>query len=136
MTVGTPSVSVPVLSKTTAFTLWAVSKLSADLIRMPFFAPCPVPTIIAVGVASPKAHGQEITRTETAAFSAMLNGFPVSSHTIRVTMAMLMTIGTKTPLILSAKRAIGALELPASSTKRIICERVVSAPTCSARYSR
>ena len=34
--------------------------------RMPDFAPIPFPTIIATGVASPSAHGQLITRTETA----------------------------------------------------------------------
>jgi hypothetical protein len=32
--------------------------------RMPFCAPTPVPTITAVGVARPKAHGHEITITE------------------------------------------------------------------------
>ena len=33
--------------------------------RIPFDAPTPVPTITAVGVASPKAHGHAVTRTET-----------------------------------------------------------------------
>ncbi len=31
--------------------------------RIPICAPLPVPTIIAVGVARPRAHGQEITST-------------------------------------------------------------------------
>ena len=35
--------------------------------RIPFSAPIPLPTIKAVGVARPKAHGQAITRTATAA---------------------------------------------------------------------
>jgi hypothetical protein len=33
-------------------------------------APCPVPTMIAVGVASPSAHGQAMTSTATALTSA------------------------------------------------------------------
>lgn len=38
--------------------------------QIPFAAPRPVPTMIAVGVASPRAHGQEITSTEIATESA------------------------------------------------------------------
>ena len=49
-----------------------------------------------------------------------------------VTMAMAMTTGTNTPLTLSASRAMGALELLASSTRRMIWERVVSSPTLEA----
>ena len=64
---------VPVLSRTTVSMLWAVSRASADLIRMPFVAPLPVPTIIAVGVASPSAQGQEITRMEIPIESANSN---------------------------------------------------------------
>ena len=64
VTTGVPWVMVPVLSRTTVSMLWAVSRASADLIRIPFVAPLPVPTIIAVGVASPSAQGQEMTRME------------------------------------------------------------------------
>ena len=32
----------------------------------PILAPLPVPTIIATGVARPRAHGQDITKTEIA----------------------------------------------------------------------
>ena len=39
---------------------WRFSRLSADLIKMPYSAAFPVPTMIATGVASPKAHGHEI----------------------------------------------------------------------------
>ena len=35
------------------------------LMRIPFVAPTPVPTITAVGVARPNAHGHDITRTVT-----------------------------------------------------------------------
>ncbi len=38
-----------------------------SLIRMPFSAPIPLPTIKAVGVANPSAHGHAITSTATAA---------------------------------------------------------------------
>ena len=44
-----------------------------------------------------------------------------------------MTTGTNTPLMRSASLAIGAFELPASSTRRMICESVVSSPTRVAR---
>ena len=37
--------------------------MAADLIKIPFSAALPVPTIIATGVAKPKAQGQEITST-------------------------------------------------------------------------
>ena len=62
-TSGAPFVMVPVLSRTTVFTPCAVCSASADFTRMPFAAPRPVPTMMAVGVASPKAQGHEITST-------------------------------------------------------------------------
>jgi hypothetical protein len=34
--------------------------------KIPFFAALPIPTITAVGVANPMAHGQEITSTAMA----------------------------------------------------------------------
>jgi len=55
---GAPRVSVPVLSKTTVVTLCARCSASALLIRMPFFAPKPVPTITAVGVARRARRGR------------------------------------------------------------------------------
>ena len=42
------------------------SKTVASLINTPNLAARPVPTMIAVGVANPKAHGQAITTTATA----------------------------------------------------------------------
>src|SRR3989338_6084300 len=65
VTSGFPLVKVPVLSKTIVVNLCAVSSASAFLIKMPFSAPFPVPTIIAVGVANPSAHGHAIIRTAT-----------------------------------------------------------------------
>ena len=46
------------------------SRISGPLIRMPSWAPRPVPTISAVGVASPSAHGQAMISTATAAVKA------------------------------------------------------------------
>src|SRR3989344_5442089 len=39
---------------------------SPFLMRIPLFAPIPLPTINAVGVAKPNAHGHAITKTEIA----------------------------------------------------------------------
>mmetsp|Transcript_9186 Transcript_9186/g.15650 ORF Transcript_9186/g.15650 Transcript_9186/m.15650 type:complete len:299 (+) Transcript_9186:916-1812(+) len=61
---GRPTVKVPVLSKTTAFTREPSSSGSAPLrTRMPHLAATPVAAITAVGVARPKAQGQAISRT-------------------------------------------------------------------------
>ena len=54
---------------------------------------------------------------------------PQIIHTTAEMIAITMTIGTKTPATLSASLAMGALELVASSTRRIICARAVSSPT-------
>ena len=64
VTSGFPSVMVPVLSNIMLFILCVVSNASPPLIKIPFSAPFPVPTIIAVGVASPSAHGHAITSTD------------------------------------------------------------------------
>ena len=40
------------------------SRDTAVLNRIPFFAPSPLPTMMATGVASPRAQGQLITSTE------------------------------------------------------------------------
>ena len=130
VTTGLPWVIVPVLSNTTVFTLWAISSASPDLIRMPFSAPLPVPTIIATGVARPSAQGQEITRTVMPQDRANSNvAFKRKYHTRKVTAAIPITTGTNTPAILSAIWAIGAFDALASSTRRIIWENVVSSPT-------
>ncbi len=98
-------------------------------------APTPVPTIIATGVASPRAQGQEITSTAIALDMAASKPPPAISHTIKVIRAIPITAGTKIPAILSAIFAMGALEAEASSTRRIIWERVVSSPTFTARHT-
>ncbi len=69
-TSGRPSVSVPVLSKTTVSMRWAISSASPPRMRIPASAPRPVPTMIAVGVARPIAHGQATITTAMNAVSA------------------------------------------------------------------
>ena len=77
--------------------------------------------MMATGVASPSAQGREITRTEMPRENANSREAPIKKyHTAAVIMAIVITVGTKTPAILSAVLAIGALLLLASSTRRII----------------
>ena len=70
VTRGLPSVIVPVLSSTTASSLCAVSSAAPSRMSTPFSAPLPVPTMIAVGVASPSAQGHAMTSTATKLSSA------------------------------------------------------------------
>ena len=126
---GFPSVMVPVLSITTVSILWAISRASPDLINMPFSAPLPVPTIMATGVAKPKAHGQEITRMDITMEKTNSTLAPIISQIRPAVQAIIITTGTKIPAILSAMRAIGALDALASSTSLIIWLMVVSSPT-------
>ena len=70
VTFGLPSVRVPVLSTTRVSILRIVSMASAFLNSTPIVAPLPVATMIDIGVASPRAHGQAMISTETAVISA------------------------------------------------------------------
>ena len=89
-----------------------------------------MPTMMAVGVASPMAQGQLMTRTEMACLSARPRSPPPSSsHAAKTSAETPITTGTKTELILSAMRCMGGLVELASSTRRTICARVVSSPT-------
>ena len=63
--------------------------------KIAFFAPTPVPTIIAVGVARPKAQGHEITKTDSPIFTANSNHAPIIIHTIKEIRAIKITPGTK-----------------------------------------
>ena len=65
-----PLVTVPVLSSTIVSHARVRSSTSGPRIRMPSCAPRPVPTISAVGVASPSAHGHAMISTATAAVNA------------------------------------------------------------------
>ncbi len=95
VTVRTPSVSVPVLSNTIVSMSSARSRYSPPLIRMPFSAPRPVPTITAVGVASPNAHGQAMTSTAIVRKRTSFDGSPKNVHAANVRRAAATTPGTK-----------------------------------------
>ena len=121
--------SVPVLSKTTRVTAWALSRAAASRIRMPRRAAAPVPAMMAAGVAKPSAQGQAMTSTETAFSSAAEPVAPAIDHASRVARASASTTGTKTALTRSTWRWIGGLEAWAPSTRRTMRASTVSAPT-------
>ncbi len=87
--------------------------------------------MIAVGVASPSAHGQAMIRTATKFSMANRNAGcgPTAHQTANVSTAIPITVGTKMPATRSASRWMGALEPCASSTSRMIWARTVSFPT-------
>ncbi len=64
---------------------------------MPCWAPFPVPTMIEMGVASPRAQGQAMMSTATADVRPKIRAGsgPKSNHTTKVPMAMKTTAGTK-----------------------------------------
>ena len=129
VTVGRPSVSVPVLSTISVCRRPACSSAAALRIRMPACAPRPVPTMIAVGVASPSAQGHAITSTATACTSACVAS-PVHHHVApNVTTAIATTTGTKMPDTRSAMRWIGAFDPCASATSRTMPASSVPLPT-------
>ncbi len=94
-----PVVTVPVLSSTIVSTRRVDSSTSGPLIRIPSWAPRPVPTSSAVGVASPRAHGQAMISTATAAANANEAPLPAPSQNTSVATARTITIGTKMPEI-------------------------------------
>ena len=120
---------VPVLSSATTLTFPASSRETAVLNKIPCFAPTPFPTIIATGVANPRAQGQLMTNTEMPLARANPMLSPANNQIKIVTVAMLMTTGTNTPDTLSAIFAMGAFVAAASLTILIIWDNVVSSPT-------
>ncbi len=112
------------------------SSTSGPLIRMPSCAPRPVPTISAVGVARPSAHGQAMISTATAAVKAAAAPLPVPSQNPRVPSESAITMGTKKAEMRSASRWTSALPFCASSTSLAIWASRVSPPTRVARTTR
>lgn len=103
VTCGFHSVIVHVLSNIIVSTLQSVSKGSHPLISIPCSAHLPVPTINAVGVASPSAHGQAITITAAKYNNEDSNPAPTIKNRIqKVSRAKRITVGTKIADILSA----------------------------------
>ena len=99
--------------------------------RIPRSAPFPVATITAVGTASPMAQGQAITSTDTAAVTARTKGAESAARyqTTKVSAARPRTTGTKTPLIRSARRCIGARVPWASRIMVTMRASTVASPT-------
>ena len=131
-----PVVIVPVLSNTIVSTRRVDSSTSGPLIRIPSWAPRPVPTSSAVGVARPSAHGQAMISTATAAVNAVVAPSPAPIQNPNVPTARAMTRGTNTAETRSARRWTGALPFCASATSRPIWASWVSAPTRVARTTR
>src|SRR3546814_3826819 len=96
----------------TVSSLWSVSIASAERMRMPGVAPLPVPTMIDSGVARPRAHGQAMMRTATAATSAIVRAGagPATNQMTKVQVAITMTAGTHQLETRSARRWIGAFD--------------------------
>ena len=135
VTVGCPSVTVPVLSNRILSICRAASKLSASLMRMPCSAPLPMPTMMAVGVASPSAQGQAMMSTVTKANRPCVKPSDGASvhHKANERRAMPMMAGTNMAAMRSTNRCTGALLPCASCTMRMMWASTVSAPTFSAR---
>mmetsp|Transcript_4217 Transcript_4217/g.11656 ORF Transcript_4217/g.11656 Transcript_4217/m.11656 type:complete len:444 (-) Transcript_4217:906-2237(-) len=146
-TVGLPTVSVPVLSNTTQSTLVAASSASPPLMSIPHRAPTPLPTMTAVGVARPRAHGQAMTSTEmekrrgrvqslnpswaygqVTLTSSIAPELSRAAHTTKVRADMHRTAGTNLAAMRSATSWMGALEAWALSTSRMIFANVESSP--------
>ena len=131
---GSPIVKVPVLSKITTLSFVASSSADAFLNRMPRLAPSPVPTMTAIGVASPSASGQAITKTVIVRVTANSNVSPIhQNQTANVPRPMTIAIRTSHCDARSASNCAGALEFCASCTSFTICASAVSAPTLVAR---
>lgn len=129
-TSGCPSVKVPVLSNTTTVNLVAFSNAAAFLKRMPFIAPSPVPTMMAIGVASPSASGHAITNTVMVKVSANSNVCPITQYqTLKVSRPITIAASTSHWDAWSASSWPGAFEFWASWTSLTICAKAVSAPT-------
>ena len=126
---------MPVLSTTTVSMSRMRSIASALRNRMPARAPCPMATVIEMGVASPTAQGQAMISTAMAFRNAYAISAPGRRTTTRraVTMAMATTICTKYAAMTSASRWIGARVRCASPTICTIRASRVSEPTRSAR---
>jgi hypothetical protein len=124
---------VPVLSNATTRTWRIVSSAWASRTRMPRWAARPVPTIRAVGVARPSAHGQAITSTDTACTSAASQSPAARPQPSRVTAASASTAGTNTSATRSTVFWIAGLRACASSTMRTMRASRVSVPTAVTR---
>ncbi len=96
---GRPSVKVPVLSIINVSILRKFSIAAASRKSTPLDAPRPVATMIDIGVANPKAHGQAIIKTATALISpyTQLGSGPNIPHPKKVRIDIPITTSTNQP---------------------------------------
>ncbi len=94
--------------------------------------------MIAIGVARPRAQGQAMMRTETAATSACAKrgSGPTTAHVAKATAATATTAGTNHAATASARRWTFARLRCASATSWTIRASRVSFPTFSARITK
>src|SRR5699024_1280647 len=104
--VGSPFVTVPVLSSTTVSIDWVFSKCSPPLNNIPISAARPEPAIIEVGVARPNAHGHAMTKIEITGIKLERNSpdDTIQYHIKNGAPAMRTTLGTNAPEVVSAMR--------------------------------
>ena len=114
------------------------SSASAFLISTPLRAPRPTPTMIDMGVASPRAQGQAMMSTETAAISPKVKrgSGPQIDHARNASAATTITSGTNHPETWSARRWMGARLRCASATIATMRASMVSRPTFPARMTK
>ena len=112
----------------------AFSNISLFFTSIPLLAHVPSLITIASGVAKPKLQGHATTSTVTNVLNAVAKSYPRSIYTIKLIIAITITVGTKYPEILSATFAIGAFVLLASTTSLTISDTVDSFPIFSALY--
>jgi len=93
------------LSNKAVVSLWAFSRYSPPLIKRPFSAPLPVPTMIAAGVAMPSAQGHAMIRTAMKNTRACATDSPKGTDQRKnVNAAIPTTAGTNTDATRSARR--------------------------------
>ena len=80
------------------------SSADARLNSIPARRPSPLPTMSAVGVANPSAHGQAITSTAVIAVNAITRLGPSQIHATKVRTAITITVGTNRAATASATR--------------------------------
>ena len=115
-----PVVTVPVLSSITVSIRRVLCNTSTPLMMIPICAALPAPTMSAVGVAKPRAHGHAIINTATAELNAFATSSPSHSHAARVPIEIRITTGTNIALTRSAIRCTGAFVACASRTNLAI----------------
>ncbi len=115
----------------------AASRAAPPRTSTPASAPLPVPTMIAVGVARPMAHGQAMITTPMNAVRARVRrgSGPATNQATKARAATSSTAGTKISAIRSTVAWMGALEPCARWTRATMLASAVSLPTRVARMT-